>query len=300
VGREIYQGVSQAVKTIKKDVFFLTSKGIDISKHNGKIDFKKVKEAGIDFAMIRAGFGASTVDERFHANIKGAQAHGIKCGVYWFSYAYTPQMARKEAIKCLDTIRGYALQYPVAFDFEYASVEYAKSEGVHITKALASQIADEFLSTVAAAGYDVLLYSNIDYLQNYFTDAVKSKYPLWLAAYRDKEPSHGQVIWQHTERGRVDGIRGAVDLNISRISGESSKAGGGDTVNIALKVLKKGSKGNTVKAVQQLLAARGYKSGITDGIFGEKTESAVKKYQAAKGLKADGIVGKNTYNALFA
>lgn len=277
----------------------MTAKGIDISKHNGKIDFKKVKAAGIDFAMIRAGFGQSTVDDRFHDNIKGAQAHGIKCGVYWFSYAYTPQMARKEATKCLDTIRGYRLQYPVAFDFEYASVEYAKSEGVHITKELASQIADEFLSTVKAAGYDVALYANIDYLKNYFTDAVKSKYPLWLAAYRDTEPSHGQVIWQHTERGRVDGIRGAVDLNISHLSGTSQKAGGDDTVTISLPVLRKGAKGNTVKAVQQLLAAKGYKIGKTDGIFGANTEAAVKRFQAANGLTADGIVGKDTYTKLL-
>ena len=277
----------------------MTTKGIDISKHNGKIDFKKVKAAGIDFAMIRAGFGQSTVDDRFHGNIKGAQAHGIKCGVYWFSYAYTPQMARKEAAKCLDTIKGYRLQYPVAFDFEYASVEYAKSEGVHITKEIASQIADEFLSTVAA-GYDVALYANIDYLKNYFTDAVKSKYPLWLAAYRDTEPSHGQVIWQHTECGRVDGIRGAVDLNISHMTvNKRPTAGGDDTVDITLPVLRRGSKGNTVTAVQQLLAAKGYKSGKTDGIFGANTEAAVKRFQTANGLTADGIVGKNTYTKLL-
>ncbi len=278
----------------------MTTKGIDISKHNGKIDFKKVKAAGIDFAMIRAGFGQSTVDDRFHDNIKGAQSNGIKCGVYWFSYAYTPQMARKEAAKCLDTIKGYRLQYPVAFDFEYASVEYAKSEGVHITKEIASQIADEFLSTVASAGYDVALYANIDYLKNYFTDAVKSKYPLWLAAYRDTEPSHGQVIWQHTECGRVDGIRGAVDLNISHMTvNKRPTAGGDDTVDITLQVLRRGSKGNTVTAVQQLLAAKGYKSGKTDGIFGANTEAAVKRFQAANGLTADGIVGKNTYTKLL-
>jgi GH25 family lysozyme M1 (1,4-beta-N-acetylmuramidase) len=279
----------------------LTTKGIDISKHNGNIDFQRVKAAGIDFAMIRAGFGSSTVDERFHANIKGAQAHGIKCGVYWFSYAYTPQMARREAEKCLETIRGYNLQYPVAFDFEYASVKYAEDEGVHITKEIASQIADEFLSTVKAAGYDVALYANIDYLQNYFTDAVKSKYKLWLAAYRDKEPSHGQVIWQHTERGRVDGIRGAVDLNISHMTTVNKRptAGGDDTVNISLPVLRRGAKGNTVTAVQQLLTAKGYKSGKTDGIFGANTEAAVKRFQAVNGLTADGIVGKNTYIKLI-
>jgi hypothetical protein len=172
---------------------------------------------------------------------------------------------------------------------------------VHITKALASQIADEFLSIVAAAGYDVALYANIDYLKNYFTDKVKRKYPLWLAAYRDTEPSHGQVIWQHTERGRVDGIRGAVDLNISNMTTVNKRptAGGDDTVNISLPVLRRGAKGNTVTAVQQLLAAKGYKSGKTDGIFGENTEAAVKRFQAAKGLTADGIVGKNTYIKLL-
>ena len=95
-------------------------KGIDVSKHNGTIDFQKVRNSGIEFAMIRAGFGSDTVDTYFHRNVKEAQKHGIKCGVYWFSYAYTPQMAKKEAQKCIDTIKSYKLDYPVAFDFEYA------------------------------------------------------------------------------------------------------------------------------------------------------------------------------------
>ena len=275
-------------------------KGIDISKHNGNIDFRKVKNGGIDFAMIRAGFGNSTVDTYFHQNIKGAKANGIKCGVYWFSYAYTPQMAKKEAQKCLDTIKGYDLVYPVAFDFEYASVNYAKDNGVKVTKALASQIADVFLTTVKNAGYNVILYTNIDYYNNYFNDTVKKKYDIWLAAYRESKPNFNQKIWQYSEAGSVDGIKGRVDMNISYYQATKNNLSRGEkSVNITLPLLKNGERGNSVKAIQQLLNARGFSCGAADGIFGEKTQIAVAQYQKSKKLTADGVVGENTYNALL-
>jgi GH25 family lysozyme M1 (1,4-beta-N-acetylmuramidase) len=275
-------------------------RGIDISKHNGTIDFQKVKNSGIEFAMIRAGFGNSTVDTYFHRNVKGAKANGIKCGVYWFSYAYTPQMAKKEAQKCIETIKGYNLEYPVAFDFEYASVNYAKDNGVHITKALASQIADTFLMTVKNAGYNVILYTNIDYYQNYFNDTVKNKYDIWLAAYRDTKPNFNQKIWQYSEKGSVDGIKGRVDMNISYYQTAKTKPTQGEkSVDITLPLLKIDAKGNSVKAIQQLLNARGFSCGTADGIFGNKTETAVTQYQKSKNITADGIVGKETYHKLL-
>lgn len=273
----------------------MISKGIDISKHNGTIDFQKVKNDGIDFAMIRAGFGSSAVDTHFHRNVKGAKANGIKCGVYWFSYAYTPQMAKAEAKKCIDTIKTYSLEYPVAFDFEYASVNYAKDNGVKITKALASQIADTFLSAVKNAGYNVILYTNIDYYNNYFNDTVKKKYDIWLAAYRDIKPNFNQKMWQYSETGSVDGIKGRVDMNISYYQTPQ----GVQTVNITLPLLQVNSKGNSVKAIQQLLNARGFSCGTADGIFGEKTKNAVSQYQKSKKITADGVVGKQTYNNLL-
>lgn len=278
----------------------MTIRGIDISKHNGAIDFKKVKNDGIEFAMIRAGFGSDTVDTYFHRNIKEAKANGIKCGVYWFSYAYTPQMAKKEAQKCIETIKQYSLDYPVAFDFEYASVNYAKDNGVNITKALASQIADTFLMAVKNAGYNVILYTNIDYYQNYFNDTVKNKYDIWLAAYRDTKPNLNQKIWQYSEKGSVDGIKGRVDMNISYYQTAKNKPTRSvKSVDITLPLLQVNSKGNSVKAIQQLLNARGFSCGTADGIFGEKTRNAVLQYQKTMKITADGVVGKNTYNTLL-
>lgn len=271
-------------------------KGIDISKHNGVIDFQKVRNSGIEFVMIRAGFGSDTVDTYFHRNVKEAQKHGLKCGVYWFSYAYTPQMAKKEAQKCIDTIKAYKLDYPVAFDFEYASVNYAKDNGVIITKALASQIADTFLSAIKNAGYNVILYTNIDYYNNYFNDTVKNKYDIWLAAYRDTKPNLNQKIWQYSETGSIDGIKGRVDLNISYYNKPSQAAA---TVDITLPILKNNSKGNSVKAIQQLLNTRGFSCGTADGVFGNKTKNAVLQYQKSMKITPDGIVGKNTYNVLL-
>lgn len=278
----------------------MTLRGIDISKHNGIIDFRKVKNDGIDFVMIRAGYGSSTVDSYFHKNIKNAKEHGLKCGVYWFSYAYTPQMAKKEAEKCIDTIKGYDLEYPVAFDFEYASVQYAENNGIDITKELSSQIADTFLSIVKNAGYHVNLYTNIDYYNNYFNDAVKSKYDIWLAAYRDTEPKYGQKMWQYSETGCVNGVDGCVDMNISHYKDNVNKMTKEvKTVNITLPVLQIGSKGNAVKSIQQLLNARKFLCGTSDGIFGEKTKTAVTKYQKSKKLTVDGIVGKQTYQSIL-
>lgn len=278
----------------------MTTKGIDISKHNGDIDFRKVKNDGIDFAMIRAGYGCNMVDTYFHKNIKSAKENGIKCGVYWFSYAYTPQMAKKEAEKCIDTIKQYDLDYPVAFDFEYDSVYYAERNGINITKDLSSQIADTFLSTVKNAGYHVNLYTNIDFYINYFDEAVKEKYDIWLAAYRDTEPKYGQKMWQYSETGRVNGINGCVDMNISHYEENANKlTKDAKTVDITLPVLQINSKGNSVKSIQQLLNARGFSCGAADGIFGSKTKSAVTRYQKSKKLTVDGIVGKQTYQSIL-
>ena len=108
--------------------------GIDVSGHQGNIDWRKVKASGIQFAMLRAGYGANTVDSEFERNAHGCMEEGIPFGVYWFSYAYTPEMARREAEKCISVIREYKVQYPVCYDFEYDSVRYAQQNGVQVTR----------------------------------------------------------------------------------------------------------------------------------------------------------------------
>ena len=191
-------------------------KGIDVSKHQGVIDWQKVKEAGIEFAMIRAGYGAGNVDAQAERNLSECNRLGVPCGVYWFSYAYTEEMARKEAEACLAVIKPYRLDYPVAFDFEYDSVDRAAKKGVTVSKDLASRIARAFCGTIEAAGYYVLNYANADYLSRYFDEDVKARYDLWLAKWPkapdlSKPPECG--IWQYSSTGSVPGIVGNVDLN---------------------------------------------------------------------------------------
>ena len=191
-------------------------KGIDVSKHNGTIDWAKVKGAGIQFAMIRAGYGMNNIDDKAKRNLSECNRLGIPCGVYWFSYACNESQAKKEAQKCLEVIKPYKLDYPVAFDFEYDSVTYAAKMGTKMTKELASKITHAFCREIEAAGYYVLNYSNADYLSRFFDSSVRSAYDLWLAQWPkspdlSKPPECG--IWQYSSTGSVPGINGNVDLN---------------------------------------------------------------------------------------
>lgn len=193
-------------------------KGIDVSEHNGVIDWEKVKASGIEFAMIRAGYG-QTVDKQFHRNAGECNRIGLPCGVYWFSYALNAAGAAREAAVCLNAIKPYKIEYPVAFDLEYDSVSYAQKQGVSIGMGLASDMALAFCGTVRDAGYPVANYANPDYLNRYFNDNVKKEFPVWLAQWPNgtpnlETPPRACVIWQYSEKGRVPGISGPVDLDV--------------------------------------------------------------------------------------
>ena len=181
--------------------------GIDVSQHQGSIDWRKVKASGIQFAMLRAGYGASTVDGEFERNARGCMEAGIPFGVYWFSYAYTPEMARREAEKCISVIREYKVQYPVCYDFEYDSVRYARQNGVRLVEA--------FCGRVEELGYFAMYYSNLDYLERMFAPELRRKYALWYARYASAPGETGIGMWQYRDNGRVDGIRGNVDMDIA-------------------------------------------------------------------------------------
>ena len=190
------------------------NKGIDVSRHNGVIDWDKVKKAGIDFAMIRAGYGAGTIDDKFERNIKECNRLGIPCGVYWFSYAYTPEMARKEAQAVLKAVKPYKLEYPIAYDFEYDSVSHAFKNGVTITKQLATSLVEAFCGEIEKNGYYAVNYANLDYLSKYFDEKLLKKYALWFAHWTNAEnPVQNCVMWQYSSTGKVNGISGNVDMN---------------------------------------------------------------------------------------
>ena len=185
-------------------------KGIDVSVHNGNIDWNRVKSAGIDFAILRAGYGrlASQKDERFEQNYSGAKAAGVPVGAYWYSYAMSEDEARLEADVFLSVIKGKQFEFPVYYDVE-------EKKQFALGKEKVSAIMRAFLERVEAAGYFVGLYGSASSLTTHTADDIKSRYTIWLAHWVNQTSYGGAYgIWQHSEKGRVDGINGNMDLDI--------------------------------------------------------------------------------------
>ncbi len=186
-------------------------KGIDVSVHNGKIDWQKVKAAGIQFALMRAGFGklVSQKDERFEENYAGAKAAGIPVGVYWYSYATNVSEALEEAKACIEVIKGKQFEYPVFFDQEEKA---ALDTGMKNCSAMVRA----FCGQLEIAGYWAGLYTSRAFLQSHIEDDIKTRYTLWIAEWGSKLNYNGAVgIWQNSEKGSVSGITGDVDTDIS-------------------------------------------------------------------------------------
>ena len=185
-------------------------KGVDVSKFQGAIDWKKVKEDGIQFALIRAGYGKETSqkDELFEQNYESCAANDIPCGCYWYSYALSPQEAVEEAQACLDVIRGKKFEYPVYLDIE-------SDAQINLGKNIIEQIASSFCSTIENAGYWVGIYSYMSFLEQYLTPDIRNRYSIWVAQIGVNETSyeyqHG--VWQYSHTSSVNGINGEVDCN---------------------------------------------------------------------------------------
>jgi GH25 family lysozyme M1 (1,4-beta-N-acetylmuramidase) len=197
------------------------SKGPDISKHNGIVNIKKVRDAGYKRIGIRAGYGKNNIDEKYVSNALACFNLAVQVLLYWFSYAYTVAMAVAEAEFCITQAKKYWSKCPIAFDFEYDSVNYARKRGVNVTKQLATDMAIAFLQKVKAAGYLPVIYTNKDYLNKYFdmNRIVKTlgKVYVWYARYTSSL-STVEIdladIWQYTSSGVVPGISGKCDINI--------------------------------------------------------------------------------------
>lgn len=185
--------------------------GIDVSNHQGKIDWNLVK-GKVDFVMIRAGY-STTADLMFESNATMCKNHGIPFGVYWASYALNDVDAIDEAKACLSTIKSFKPDLWVAFDFEEFSEKYAATKGVKLDGSKMRAIAEAFLQTIKAAGYKPMLYSNVDFINRAF-DKLRGIYPLWLAQWGVSSPKFPCSIWQMSSTGKIAGINGKVDMDI--------------------------------------------------------------------------------------
>ena len=193
----------------------LETKGIDVSKWQADIDWKAVAGAGIDFAIIRVGYrgsetGVLVEDPYFKANIAGATKAGVKVGVYFFTQAITEAEAVEEASMAMELVKGYRLDYPI-----YIDTEWSGGRADNLSKTNRTKIVKAFCKTVQNGGYKAGVYaSKYWYLDNLHADELKD-YTIWVAQYNTECTYTGKYdMWQYTDKGRVPGIKGNVDLNI--------------------------------------------------------------------------------------
>lgn len=187
-------------------------KVIDVSTWQKNIDWQKVKNDGIQAVIARSSFGRAAngqKDNRFEEHYKGAKAVGLPVGAYHYSYAKNIQEAKEEADFFLDCVKGKTFEYPVAFDIE-------ESSQAALGKKVVTDIIIAFCEKVEAAGYYVMVYTNLNWLTNYIDTSRISKYDTWLAQWASQPTYKGFFgIWQYTSKGSVNGISGDVDMNIS-------------------------------------------------------------------------------------
>ena len=190
--------------------------GIDVSVYQGAINWSRVKAAGVDYVMIRIGFrgwatGLLVEDSTFRQNIAGAAAAGLKVGVYFFTQAITTAEAVEEASMVISLLRGYAVQYPVAFDTEYAA---AGARANNLTASQRTAIAIAFCETIRNAGYTPMVYASASWFLNNLAVTNLGAYKIWLAHYTAATNfPYTYDMWQYTANGSVGGIAGSVDLN---------------------------------------------------------------------------------------
>lgn len=312
----------------------MSKKGIDVSEFQGKIDWEKVKNDGIEFAILRCGYGmdfSNQDDVEYERNANECERLGIPYGVYLMSYANSVEKARSEAKHVLRLIEGRKISLGVWYDIEDNGTSGA------INKETLTNIINTFCNTIKNAGYKVGVYANLNWLENKIEKTIKDNYDIWVAQYYSKCEYEGKyIMWQHTSSGKVNGISTNVDMNIlyedlpviNNNDNNNSKTNNSEIVKSLQKALNKDyncgldvdgiigplttkavnnnmvrnfTVGEFAKWVQERLIAKGYSLNNfgVDGRYGNESEKKVKEFQANCGIDVDGIVGINTVNRLI-
>ncbi len=255
---KMYVDVKDSTGTVKTAMFQMSVglSGIDVSEHQGTIDWKKVKAAGIDYAMIRAGFGWEEIDDQTDAslvqNVTGAKQAGLPFGLYHYSYADTVEEAKKEAEFLLDILEANNiapsdLSYPIAFDIEEPDRLNVSQRRVN------TDMVNAFCEIIRDAGYLPMVYASKTVIQDYLYYDEISANNIWMAAWTST-PNDTEIfdncfpvdMWQYSESGTVDGINGRVDLNICYTT--VFRDGSADTTQKGKVVVDAGSSLNIRKA----------------------------------------------------
>lgn len=196
--------------------------GIDVSYYQGNIDWKKVKNSGVEFVIIRVGYrgygsaGTLVEDPRFKTYLDGATKAGLKVGVYFYTQAITTAEAQEEAKFVLDRIKGYSLQMPVYYDIESVDYDTGRLDSAGLSKAQKTALCIAFCDTIIKSGYSAGVYANYTWL-NYYIDGagLGRKYPIWLAHYTSNTNYDQRMdMWQYSGSGTVSGISAYTDVNV--------------------------------------------------------------------------------------
>lgn len=271
-------------------------KGIDISHWQRAVNFNQVKSSGIDFviAKISQNKGKDNMFSTYYAN-----GHNIlKFGGYIYNKVFSVAEAKEEAMTAINALQGKQLPCGVWLDMEDSSLR-------RLPKQTLSDIINCESSLLHNAGYNVGIYCNLDWYKNVLDSAVlATQYPFWIARYPSGDdgtireslsPKAFADIWQYSSKGKVNGIAGNVDLDILYTSFDTMFNKKPVTT---YPTLRKGSRGEAVKILQQRLNSFGYPI-VCDSIFGNNTYNAVIAFQGEKNLVKDGIVGSKTWTALM-